>query len=94
MIWEDMHLQVNTLFDLGLEVTQNVAQYPLHHAAYSGSTFAATTSNGLGGDALTKIHFLTVDLNLWVNVTRNVAQYHLHHVSYQIQSFKLLRLTI
>ena len=26
-----MHLQENTLFDLGVKVTRNVAQYPRHH---------------------------------------------------------------
>ena len=32
----EMHLQDNKLFDLDLgdRVTQNVAQYPLHHVAY------------------------------------------------------------
>ena len=33
MVKEEMHLQEITLFDLdlGVKVTQNVAQYPLHH---------------------------------------------------------------
>ena len=36
-----MHLQVNILFDLdlGVKVTQNVTQYPLHHVTYSGTKF-------------------------------------------------------
>ena len=33
MVKKEMHLQEITLFDLdlGVKVTQNVAQYPLHH---------------------------------------------------------------
>ena len=48
-----MHLQENTSFELGVKVTQNVAQYPLHHVAYSGTKFEVA-SCGLGGDAFTK----------------------------------------
>ena len=32
---EGMHLQENTLFDLGVQVIQNVAQYPLHYVTYA-----------------------------------------------------------
>ena len=32
---ERMHLQENTLFDLGVKVTRIVAQYPLHHVTYA-----------------------------------------------------------
>ena len=34
---EEMHLHENTLYDLdlGVKVTQDVAQYPLHHVTYS-----------------------------------------------------------
>ena len=34
-----MHLQENILFDLdlGVKVTRNVAQYPLHHVTYPGT---------------------------------------------------------
>ena len=51
----DMHLQENTLFylDLGVKVTQNIAQYPLHHVTYLGTKFEVATFNGLGGDAFT-----------------------------------------
>ena len=34
MVKEKMHLQENTLFDLGAQDTQNVAQYPLHHVTW------------------------------------------------------------
>ena len=42
-----MYLKENTLFDL---VTQNVAQYPLHHVTYAATKFEVATSNRLGGD--------------------------------------------
>ena len=51
-----MHLQLNTLFDLdiGVKVTQNVTQYPLHHVTYSGTKFEVAMSNSVEGDAFTK----------------------------------------
>ena len=51
-----MHSQENTLFDLDLrvKVTQNVAQYPLHHVRYSATKFEVATSNRLGGDTFTR----------------------------------------
>ena len=41
LVKEEMHLQENTLFDLdfGAKVTQNVAQYPLHHVTYAPAKF-------------------------------------------------------
>ena len=56
MVKEKMHLQENTLFDLdlGVKVTLNVAQYPLHHVTYSATKFEVTTSNRLGGDSFTR----------------------------------------
>ena len=41
-------------FDLGVKVTQNVAQNPLHHVTYSTTKFEVATSNGLGGDTFTR----------------------------------------
>ena len=41
-------------FDLGVKVTQNVAQYPLHHVTYSAAKFEVATSNRLGGDTITR----------------------------------------
>ena len=51
-----MHLQENTLFDidLGVKVTRNVAQYPLHHVTYLETKFKVAMSNGLGGDTFTR----------------------------------------
>ena len=40
--------------DLGVKVTQNVAQYPLHHVTYSATKFEVATSKGLGGDTFTR----------------------------------------
>ena len=46
---EEMHLQENTVFDLdrGGKITQNNAQYPLHHVTYAAEKFEVATSNGL-----------------------------------------------
>ena len=40
--------------DLGVKVTRNVVQYPLHHVTYSLSKFEVAMSKGLGGDAFTR----------------------------------------
>ena len=51
-----MHLQENTLFDLDLgdNVTENVAQYPLHHVTFASAKFEVDLPNGLGGDTFTR----------------------------------------
>ena len=51
-----MHLQENSIIDLdlGVKVTQNVAQYPLHHVTYSATKFEVATSIRLGGDTITR----------------------------------------
>ena len=43
-----MHVQENSIFDLGYKVKQNVAQYPLHHVTYSATKFEVAMSNHLG----------------------------------------------
>ena len=55
-----MHLQEITLLDLdlGVKVTQNVAQYPLHYVTILGTKFEVATSNGLGGDAFTRNYII------------------------------------
>ena len=55
-VYEEMHLQENTLFDLdlGVKVTRNFAQYPLHHVIYASTKFEVATSNGLGEDTITR----------------------------------------
>ena len=67
MIWDEMHLQENLIYDLdlgvkyplhnvnlGVKVTQNVSQYSLHHVTYAAAKFEATAANGLGGDKFTR----------------------------------------
>ena len=53
---KEMHFQENTLFDLDhkVKVTQNVAEYPLHHVIYSATKIEVATSKGFGGDAFTR----------------------------------------
>ena len=38
----------NSIFDLdlGVKVTQNVAQYPIHHVTFSATKFDVATSKG------------------------------------------------
>ena len=69
--------------DLRVKVTQNVAQYPLHHVTYAPTEFEVTTAKGLGGDAFTRKFIF--DLTL----TRNVAQCPLHHVTYAYTEFEV-----
>ena len=40
--------------DLGVKVTRNVTQYPLHHVIYAPTKFEVATSNGLGEDTITR----------------------------------------
>ena len=49
-----MHLQENSIFDLEVKVTQNVAQYPLHHVTHPATKFESARSNRLGGDIFTR----------------------------------------
>ena len=48
-----MHYLIFDL-DLGVKVTQNTAQYPLHYVTFSASKLEVATSKGLGGDAFTR----------------------------------------
>ena len=46
-------------FELGVKVTQNVAQYPLHHVTYLSTKFEVATTIGLGGgDAFTRNYII------------------------------------
>ena len=40
--------------DLGVKVTRNVTQFPLHHVIYAPIKFEVATSNGLGEDTITR----------------------------------------
>ena len=81
-----MYLQENTLFDLdiGVKVTQNVAQYSLHHMTYryAPAKFEVAASNSLGGDAFTR-------KKTFLKVIRNVAQYPLQHLTYAPAKFEV-----
>ena len=48
------------IFDLGIgvKVTRNVAQYPLHYVTYSATKFEIATSNRLGGDTFTRKYII------------------------------------
>ena len=54
-VWEELHLQENSLFDLdlGVKVMQNGVQYALHHA----TKFEVARSMGLG-DAFTRKYII------------------------------------
>ena len=54
-IYKKIHyLTFDLDLDLGVKVTQNVTQYPLHHVIYASIKFEAATSNGLGEDKITR----------------------------------------
>ena len=55
-VYEEMHLQEITFFDLdlGVKVTRKVTQYPLHHVIYAPTKFEVAMSNGLGEDTITR----------------------------------------
>ena len=40
--------------NLGVKVTRNVAQYPLHYVIYASTKFEVAMSNGLGEDTVTR----------------------------------------
>ena len=60
MVKEKVHLQENTLFDLdlGVKITQNVGQYPLHHVTYAPAKFDIATSHGKEEDAFTRKYII------------------------------------
>ena len=53
-----MDLQESTLYVLGVKVTQNVAQYHLHHVTYAPVNLEVAMSNGLGEDAFTRKYII------------------------------------
>ena len=58
---EEMHFKENSKFDpdLGIKVTRNVTQYPLHHVTYLATKFEVATSNRLGGDTFTRKYIIS-----------------------------------
>ena len=72
-------------FDLGVKVTQNIAQYPL--CDIFSYKVEVATSNQLGGDTLTRNIIWSSTLTLG-KVTRTVAHYPLHHVAFSTTKFE------
>ena len=52
------------LFTLDLEVSQNIAQYPLHHDTYAHAKFKVATSNCLGRDEFTQNTVFDLDIKV------------------------------
>ena len=56
-VYEEKHLQeiqyLTFDLDVGVKVTRNASQYPLHHMTYSATKFEVATFNRLGGDTFT-----------------------------------------
>ena len=44
--------------DFGVKVTQNVAQYPLHHVTYATTKFEVAMSNHLNGDTFPRKYII------------------------------------
>ena len=88
-IYKKIHYLTFAL-DLGVEVTQNVAQYPLHHVTYAPARFEVAMSNGSGGDAFKRnLHCLIFDIELWVNVTEMFPSTLYAPVTYVIAKFEV-----
>ena len=70
--------------DLGVKVTYTLQS--TYHVTCASAEFEIAMSNGLGGDAFTVTHYLTLIL---AKVTQNVSQYPLHHVTIALTKFKV-----
>ena len=84
-----MHLQENILYelDLGVKVTQNVAQYCPHHMTYAPAKFEDAKCT-----VQEEVHLqesTSFDLDLRVKVRKNVAKYPPHHVIYAPAKFEV-----
>ena len=67
-----MHLQENTIFDLGVKVTRNAVQYPLHHVTYVAAKFEVVNLQQERRRYIyKKIQYLTFDLG--VKLTQNTV---------------------
>ena len=78
--------------DLGVKVTQKVAQYPLHHVTYPATKFKIASSYSLGGDTFTRkyiIWSLTLTLGSRSHKMLPSTLYIMWPI--QLQSLKLLR---
>ena len=69
---------------LGVNVTLNVAQYPLHNVTYAAAKFEVATSNGLGEDAFTRKFIIWP----WSR-SHEMLSNPLHHVIYAHAKFEV-----
>ena len=78
--------------DLGVKVTQNVAQYPLHHVTYPATKFEVARSNRLGGDTFTRKYIIwSLTLTLGSRSHKMLPSTLYLMWPFQLQSLKLLR---
>ena len=84
-----MHLPANIFFDLGLNVTKNIAQYALHHVAYAPAKFKVAIPTVQEEMHLQEKNYLTFVPDVMVKVARNVAQYPLRLVTYAASKFEI-----
>ena len=66
--------------DLGVMVTQNVAEYPPHHVIHGPGKFEMATS-------MVKHLKANTFFDLGIKVTLNIAQHPLHHAAYSPAKF-------
>ena len=62
IVYEEMHLQANTLFDLGLgvKVIQHATQCAIHHVTYAAAKFEVASSIDMGADTKNAIFDLEI----------------------------------
>ena len=78
--------------DLGVKVTQNVAQNPLHHVTYPATKFEVARSNRLGGDTFTRKYIIwSLTLTLGSRSHKMLPSSLNIMWPFQLQSLKLLR---
>ena len=77
--------------DLAVKVTQNVAQYPLHHVTYPATKFEVARSNRLGGDTSTRKNIIwSLTLTLGSRSHKMLPSTLYIMWPFQLQSLKLL----
>ena len=77
--------------DLGVKVTQNVAQYPLHHVTYPATKFEVARSNRLGDTFTRKYIIRSLTLTLGSRSHKMLPSNLYIMWPFLLQSLKLLR---
>ena len=78
--------------DLGVKVTQNVPQNPLHHVTYPATKLEVARSNRLGGDTFTRKYIIwSLTLTLGSRSHKMLPSSLNIMWPFQLQSLKLLR---